>query len=293
MKWFVVLGVATVCVGQTVVNGSRTVKGTLAVSGATSAVDFSQAASTAPATSGTSLPATCTAGNVYFKTDATPGQNLYFCTAANTWSQMTGGNVTSVGLVLPNTFTVTGSPVTGAGTLSASYANQSPNTVLAGPGSGGAGTPAFRALGQADLPLTIPTCAKYTVTTGGGNWTVNGSNAGALAASTSQTITLASNAIPARGQITALRVKHSTSFSGTGITALTVSLGDGTTSNIYAPAFDVYQATGNTVFYDDGGAFASTAAQHSLSATLTSTGGNLSAISAGSVDIWACTRQLP
>ena len=229
MKWFVVLGAATACLGQTVVNGSRTVKGTLAVSGSTSAVDFSQAASTTPAMSGTSLPATCTVGNVYFKTDANPGQNLYFCTATNTWSQMTGGTV----------------------------------------------------------------CAKYTVTTGGGNWTVNGSNAGALAASTSQTITLANNAIPAGGQITALRVKHSTSFSGTSITALTVSLGDGTTSNIYAPAFDVYQTAGNTVFYDDGGAFASTAAQHSLYATFTSTGADLSAISAGAVDIWACTRQLP
>ncbi len=45
---------------------------------------------TAPVKSGSSLPGTCAAGDQFFKTDATPGQNLYFCTAANTWTQMAG-----------------------------------------------------------------------------------------------------------------------------------------------------------------------------------------------------------
>ena len=42
-----------------------------------------------PAMVGTTanLPATCTLGQVYFATDASAGQNLYFCTAANTWTQ--------------------------------------------------------------------------------------------------------------------------------------------------------------------------------------------------------------
>jgi hypothetical protein len=39
-----------------------------------------------PMKAGTTLPTTCTAGDLFFKTDAPPGSNLYGCTAANTWS---------------------------------------------------------------------------------------------------------------------------------------------------------------------------------------------------------------
>ncbi|MGE5488758.1 MAG: hypothetical protein ACM3ZB_13160 [bacterium] len=46
---------------------------------------------TAPAKSGTVLPATCTVGDQFFKTDASAGQNLHFCTATNVWTQMSGG----------------------------------------------------------------------------------------------------------------------------------------------------------------------------------------------------------
>lgn len=34
-----------------------------------------------------SKPGTCNIGDVYFASDATAGQNLYFCTASNTWTQ--------------------------------------------------------------------------------------------------------------------------------------------------------------------------------------------------------------
>lgn len=37
------------------------------------------------------LPASCTTGDVAFRTDAVAGINLYFCTAANTWTLMSGG----------------------------------------------------------------------------------------------------------------------------------------------------------------------------------------------------------
>ena len=37
------------------------------------------------------LPSTCTAGDTFFKTDATPGQNIYGCSGANTWSVQSGG----------------------------------------------------------------------------------------------------------------------------------------------------------------------------------------------------------
>jgi predicted heme/steroid binding protein len=61
------------------------------------------------------------------------------------------GTVTSVGLSLPAIFTVTGSPVTGSGTLTATLASQSANIVFASP-NGSAGTPTFRALVAADIP---------------------------------------------------------------------------------------------------------------------------------------------
>jgi hypothetical protein len=45
---------------------------------------------TAPVQAGTALPATCTTGDQFFNTSAAAGQNLYFCTASNTWTQMSG-----------------------------------------------------------------------------------------------------------------------------------------------------------------------------------------------------------
>jgi len=62
------------------------------------------------------------------------------------------GTVTSVGLSLPNIFTISGSPVTTSGTLAATLANQSANQIFAGPSSGGAATPSFRSLVIADIP---------------------------------------------------------------------------------------------------------------------------------------------
>jgi hypothetical protein len=62
------------------------------------------------------------------------------------------GTVTSVGLALPNIFTVTISPVTTTGSLTATLASQSANRVFASP-NGSAGTPTFRSLDNVDLPV--------------------------------------------------------------------------------------------------------------------------------------------
>lgn len=51
---------------------------------------------TAPAKAGTALPPTCTPGDQFFKTDTTAGQNLFFCTGANSWTQMTGAGGSAV-----------------------------------------------------------------------------------------------------------------------------------------------------------------------------------------------------
>lgn len=61
-------------------------------------------------------------------------------------------SVSSVGLTVPAEFSVSGSPVTGSGTLAVSKANQSAHTAFMGPTSGGAAAPAFRALDLSDEP---------------------------------------------------------------------------------------------------------------------------------------------
>lgn len=61
------------------------------------------------------------------------------------------GSVTSVALSLPNIFTVTGSPITTSGTLTATLASQTANQVFIAP-NGSNGSPTFRALVAADIP---------------------------------------------------------------------------------------------------------------------------------------------
>jgi hypothetical protein len=61
------------------------------------------------------------------------------------------GTVTSVGLSLPALFTVSGSPVTTSGTLSATLASQTANFAFIAP-EGAAGAPTFRQLQMTDIP---------------------------------------------------------------------------------------------------------------------------------------------
>lgn len=62
------------------------------------------------------------------------------------------GTVTSVALTAPTEITVGGSPITTSGTLALSWTNESANRVFAGPTTGAATTPTFRALVAADIP---------------------------------------------------------------------------------------------------------------------------------------------
>lgn len=111
-----------------------------------------------------SLPTPGTANRVAIATSAAAGS----CTVAGatrTWCRDTGaaweaiggggsgsGTVTSVAAAVPAEFTISGGPITGSGTLTIGKANQSPNLIFAGPGSGGAAAPTFRALVAADIP---------------------------------------------------------------------------------------------------------------------------------------------
>jgi hypothetical protein len=74
------------------------------------------------------------------------------------------GTVTSVDLTAPSIFIVTGRPITTSGTISISLNTQVANQVFAGPTTGSASIPSFRALVAADLPA--PTNGLSIVGTG-------------------------------------------------------------------------------------------------------------------------------
>ncbi len=85
-------------------------------------------------------------------TASTADNSTLLATTAFVKAQNYGtGTVTSVGLSLPGIFTVSGSPVTGSGTLTATLASQSANLIWASP-NGSAGAPTFRALVANDIP---------------------------------------------------------------------------------------------------------------------------------------------
>ncbi len=67
---------------QTAINGGRVITGIW---------DASGAAASKPAKSGSVLPVTCGVGEQFFNTGSAAGQNLYLCSPANTWTQITGG----------------------------------------------------------------------------------------------------------------------------------------------------------------------------------------------------------
>ena len=72
------------------------------------------------------------------------------------YDEISAGSVTSVGLAFDaaagNVFGTTGSPVTSTGDITLTLDTQSPNYVFAGPTTGSAAAPTFRALVAADIP---------------------------------------------------------------------------------------------------------------------------------------------
>jgi len=109
-----------------------------------------------------SLPVT--AGGVLY-TDGTKFQNVGVGTSgqvltsngasAPTWTAAASGTVTSVGFADTSTtpiYTITNSPVTSSGTIDQTLNTQAANSVFAGPSSGSAAQPTFRALVAADIP---------------------------------------------------------------------------------------------------------------------------------------------
>jgi hypothetical protein len=79
------------------------------IAGVTGTVDFSGGAHTLPAKTGigTGKPSTCTIGEQYFATDAAAGQNLFGCTAANTWTLEAGTGSSAVSSIFGRTGAIT------------------------------------------------------------------------------------------------------------------------------------------------------------------------------------------
>jgi len=130
------------------------------------------------------------------------------------------GTVTSVGVTTPSYLTVTGSPITTAGTIAITGTSESANLVLASPnGSSGALTP--RALVVADMPAT-GTASSTTFFRGDGTWAVPpGSGSG--------TVTSVSLTVPSGFSVSGSPITTSGTLAISGILAVSAG-GTGTSS---------------------------------------------------------------
>src|SRR5215471_14288292 len=81
MYRFLPVLVAAIASGQTLVDLHTQTKN----------VDFTAASSTRPVKTGTTLPALCTVGDLFFNTAAPSGSNVYGCFATNSWAVQGGG----------------------------------------------------------------------------------------------------------------------------------------------------------------------------------------------------------
>lgn len=159
-----------------------------------------------------------------------------------------GGTVTSVALSLPSIFSVSGSPVTSSGTLSASLASQTAAYVFAAP-SGTAGTPTFRALVASDIPTlnqsTTGSAATLTtartLTLGSKGKTFNGSAnvswtlAEMGAAAVAQTMYIGTTAVAINRASGSLALTGISGIDGNAATATTATNLSGGTATLAAP----------------------------------------------------------
>lgn len=184
------------------------------------------------------VPAISVAGST-----GTNGQVLASTGSGLQWLTVGGtGTVTSVGLSLPSIFTVTGSPVTSSGTLTATLASQTANTFLAAP-NGTAGAPTMRAIVAADIPTLNQNTTGSAATVTGASQTAITSAANLATVGTITSGTWNAGAVTSSGGVQGTTL---TSTIATGTAPLTVT---STTkvANLNVEQVDGYHAdTANT-----------------------------------------------
>lgn len=277
---------------------------------------------------GTTLPATCTIGEVFFKTDASAGSNVYGCTATNTWTAQAGGTVSAAaldaiegpGADLCITPTVNGSALefpfdktcleslafTDTGYRNASGGSWRPpeKTVSTLPtASSNTGKVYVATDGTSSSDCTTGSSSTRALCvsngsswvslggSGGASWTKYTIGEAALAAAGTSAHTLFS--LTAQQVIRGVTIKHSTAFTGGSVSAMTVSVGSSTVTDYYCPALDIFATASNTGFERDSGVGKATFAADNVTANFICTGANCSAATAGSVDIYVLVETLP
>ena len=161
------------------------------------------------------------------------------------WIAVTGGggSVTSVALAMPSIFTVSGSPVTTSGTLTATLNSQAANTFLAAP-NGASGTPTFRTIVAADIP-TLNQNTTGTASNVTGTVAIANGGTGATTASAALTNLGAYPSSNPNGYTSNTGTVTSVAISG-GTTGLTTSGGPITTSGTVTLAGTLAIANGGT-----------------------------------------------
>lgn len=161
-----------------VATGTGLTGGTITTTGTVSFAAIASHRLLANTTAGSAAPSASTISDVLDFIGATRGQILYRGAASwsvlapgtagfflatggagadPSWAAGNAGTVTSVAMTVPTFLSVAGSPVTTTGTLAVTLQTQTANTVFAGPTTGAAAAPTFRALISADRPDSVTT----------------------------------------------------------------------------------------------------------------------------------------